>query len=334
MERRDFLKVGVIGGAGTAAAGTLGCAGTTGAAAPPVALVSPEEMDRFLARLDGGLDKLKTGESSIASLFPKLDSTDSNHQKQDVLVRKTLRSLLLVGSFNDLPEEGRVHPGVQDRMWSGMGEMDEAMLGMTSALDSLTPTERADIGLRMRKDPGLGMRIVEAIDQDAAKAGIPMERRLHLRAIAVEACSRMKQSTPLLIDEYVTKVNKVAARPANVAEFERRLVAQMGEEAFFQYRERTEALARRWNVASAGQAANDGAGPNAPPAADPHQRSSRVLTVGGILLGVGALSLLVGGIIVSSGGFVGAFVMTVGALLGIGGLITLIVGAAIRASEG
>lgn len=331
MERRDFLKVGVIGGAGTAAAGTLGCAGTTGAAASPIAVMSPEEMDRFLARLDGGLASLKNGNSSpITSMFPKLDATDPKHQKQDKLVRKTLRSLLLVGSFNDLPEEGRAHPGMQARMWNGMGEMDEAMLGMTSELEALTPTERADIGLRMRKDSGLGMRIVEAIDEDAAKAGISMERRLHLRSIAVEACARMRQSTPLLIDEYVTKVNKVAARPATAAEFERRLVAQMGEEAVFQLRERTEAHARRWNVASTGATTNDGAAPQGPPAANPHQRSNTVLTVGGILLGVGLLALAIGAIFASGGG---VFVMTVGALLGIAGLITLIVGAVIRATE-
>ncbi|MDI1477001.1 hypothetical protein [Polyangium sp. y55x31] len=329
MERRDFLKVGLIGGAGTAAAGTVGCVGTTGTAASPIAVMSPEEMDRFLARLDGGLASLKNGNSSpITSMFPKLDATDSKYQKQDELVRKTLRSLLLVGSFNDLPEEGRAHPGMQARMWDGMGEMDEAMLGMTSELEALTPTERADIGLRMRKDPGLGMRIVEAIDEDAAKAGISMERRLHLRSIAVEACARMRQSTPLLIDEYVTKVNKVAARPATAAEFERRLVAQMGEEAVFQLRERTEMHARRWNVAST-DPKNDGDGPYAPKS-NPHQRSNTVLTVGGILLGVGLLALAIGAIFASGGG---VFVMTVGALLGIAGLITLIVGAIIRATE-
>ncbi|TKD13239.1 hypothetical protein [Polyangium fumosum] len=329
MERRDFLKVGVIGGAGTAAAGSVGCVGTTGAAASPVTLVSPEEMDRFLARLDRGLDSLKTGDSPITSLFPKLDATDSKVQKQDLLVRKTLRSLLLVGSFNDLPEEGRAHPGMQARMWNGMDEMDEAMLGMTSELEALTPTERADIGLRMRKDPGLGMRIVEAIDEDAARAGISMERRLHLRSIAVEACARMKQSTPLLIDEYVTKVNKVAARPVTVADFERRLVAQMGEEAFFQLRERTEAHARRWNVASTGATANDGA-QQGPPAANPHGRSNTVLAVGGILLGVGVLAMVIGGIFASGGG---VFAVTIGAILGIAGLITLIVGAVLRATE-
>ncbi|MDI1443294.1 hypothetical protein [Polyangium sp. 6x1] len=331
MERRDFLKVGVLGGAGTAAAGSLGCAGTTGAAASPVLMVSPEEMDRFLARLDGGLDALKTREARIPSMIPARDATDPKYQKQEQVVRKTLRSLLLVGSFNDLPEEGRAHPGMQARMRNGMGEMDEAMLGMTSELEALTPTERADIGLRMRKDPGLGMRIIEAIDEDAAKAGISMERRLHLRSIAVEACARMKQSTPLLIDEYVTKVNKVAARPVTIADFERRLVAQMGEEAVFQLRERTEAHARRWNVASAGATANDGAAPQAPAAANPHARSNMVLSVGGILLGVGVLALLIGGIFASGGG---VYVMTVGALLGIAGLITLIVGAIMRATEG
>ncbi|HVK66044.1 MAG TPA: hypothetical protein VM694_16290 [Polyangium sp.] len=329
MERRDFLKVGVIGGAGTAATGGLGCAGTTGVAASPVMVVSPEEMDRFLARLDGNLDSLKTGDSPITSLFPKLDATDSKVQKQDLLVRKTLRSLLLVGSFNDLPEEGRAHPGMQARMWNGMGEMDEAMLGMTSELEALTPTERADIGLRMRKDPGLGMRIVEAIDEDAAKVGISTERRLHLRSIAVEACARMKQSTPLLIDEYVTKVNKVVARPVTVADFERRLVAQMGEEAFFELRERTEAHARRWNVASTGATANDGAA-QGPTAAKPHSRSNTVLAVGGILLGVGVLAMVIGGIFASGGGI---FAVTVGAILGIAGLITLIVGAVLRATE-
>jgi hypothetical protein len=269
---------------------------------------------------------------------PAAPGGDADYVKGQEVLRKTLRSLLLVGSFHDLPDEGRAHPGMQERMWRSMGEMDEAMLGLASALEGLTPTERADIGRALRDDPGLGMRIVEALDREASAQGVPMSRRLHLRAIAVEVTGRLRQSAPLLIDEYTGKVRKVAARHGSNEELERRLATQMGEAAFSAMRERTVAASARWNVAQAGGYVYVGptvgvapvySGP--PPLTARQEKGNTVITVGAVLLGLGVVSATAGGVVVATGGPLGAAIaITVGAIVGLGGLITLITGLIMR----
>jgi hypothetical protein len=259
-------------------------------------------------------------------MFPEATAAaagDPTYQQHQAIVRKTLRSLLLVGSFRDLPEEGRAHPGMQDRMWRSMTEMDEAMLGMANALDALTPTERADVGLALRADPDLGMRIVEALDREGAAQGVSTARRAHMRSIAVLACSRLKQSAPMFMDEYVGKVRRVAARSGTIEEVERRLAVQMGETAFWQMRERNLAAVARWNVADSSGQVWSGSEPR-------HERGGGAITAGAILLGVAAVLGISGGILVAQGNIVGAFLLTPGAILGLAGLITLIVGLALR----
>ncbi len=335
MERREFLRAGAVAGAGAVSLGGAGCAGLGEGLAPPLAPMSGAEMDGFLARLDRSMTSISTGDpfSDLlpGSAVPAADAAD--YAKGQEVLRKTLRSLMLVGSFHDLPDEGRAHPGMQDRMWRSMGEMDDAMLGVTGALAGLTPTERADIGRALRDDPGLGMRIVEALDREAGALGVPMSRRLHLRAIAVEVSGRLRQSAPLLIDEYAGKVRKVAARHGSSEEIERRLATQMGDQAFWAMRDRTVAAAARWDVAQAGgyvyvgPVVGGAPSPYVSQAPGARKRAETVITVGAVLLGLGVVAGAAGGIVLASGGPLGAAVaVTVGAVVGLAGLITLIVG--------
>jgi hypothetical protein len=345
IERRDFLKMGAVAGAGAAALGTSGCAGVTEALAPPPLPLSNRDMKLFLSRLDHSMKSVSTT-NALSSLLPKtaidtIKTDDPEFQKSDQLFRKTLRSMLLAGSFKDLPEEGRVHPGMQDRMWRALPEMNDAMLGMTNMLESLTPTERADIGRVLRKDPDLGMRIVGALDNEAAAAGVTLARRMHLRTVAADTTFRMRQSTPLFIEEYTGKVRKIADRQGSSEAFQRRLQAQMGDAAFWGYQARAQELASRWQIARADGDDEEGDenaprviyGPYAPPEKK-ERPGGTAMIVGGILLGVGALTAGIGGIILASGGGIGgAFVVTVGAVIGVGGLVTLIVGAIMRAAS-
>jgi hypothetical protein len=341
IERRDFLRMGALAGAGAAALGTSGCAGITEALAPPPLPLSNRDMELFLSRLDHSMKAVSTT-NALSSLLPKkaldkIKTDDPEFQKNDQLFRKTLRSLLLVGSFKDLPEEGRVHPGMQDRMWRALPEMNDAMLGMTDMLEALTPTERADIGRMLRKDPDLGMRIIGALDNEAAVAGVTLARRMHMRTVAADTSFRMRQSTPLFIEEYTGKVRKIADRQGSSEAFQRRLAAQMGDAAFWGYQARTQELASRWQIARADagdeESANENInGPYAPGVGGKKEpRGGTALMVGGILLGVGALIAGIGGLIVASSGDIGgAILITVGAAVGLGGLITLIVGAIMR----
>lgn len=336
LHRREFLKTSTLVGVGTAA---TACAGRDeGLLVVPASALSTADMDAYIARLDGSMNAIATGPSPIPKLFPdkKWNSTDPVIKSGEELLRKNLRSLLLVGSFQDLPEEGRAYPGMQARMWSSMTEMDEAMRGTHNSLSSMTPTERADIGRALRADPELGMRIVEAFDIEAAAQGLPMERRMHMRTLAVQVTNRLKQSSPMFIDEYTTKTQKILTRSSDTEDVQRQILAALGEEEFFALRDRTFKYSERWRLAQANPPA--GAATVAPPpygygqtkAAPKDPPGSGAITAGAILLGLGVVVLLIS---VSVGDIAGAFGVTAGALLGLAGLITLIVGAAIRASS-
>lgn len=257
MERREFLKVSTAATAGAAAVASSAC--TTGGAhllAPPV--VSLEDMDAFLERLDIGMSSISKA-NALASLVPAgadLEALEARVGREelargDSLFRGTLRSLLLTGSFRDLPEEGRVHPGMQARLWESLDEMNDSMLGLHKYLQGLSPTERADLQRAIRRDPGLPMRVFEALDREAQATGVSLTRRLHMRQIAADVSFRMRHSTPLLVDEYTSKVERVVARSGADTELERSLVVTMGEAAFWEYHARTFAYAERWSARGA-----------------------------------------------------------------------------------
>lgn len=326
FDRREFLKASTLVGVGSAA---TACAGRhEGLLLVPPSNPSVADMEAYLGRLDRSLHTVATGPAPFSRIFPdkKLITDDPRIKSGDELLRKNLRSLLLVGSFQDLSEEGRAYPGMQARLWNSMTEMDEAMRGTHKAMHDLTPTERADIGRALKEDPELGMRIVEAFDIDAATLGVPMERRLHLRTLALQVTNRLKQSSSMFIDEYTTKTQKILMRSTEPEDMQRQLIATLGEQEFFALRQRNIEYVERWRVAQAGPVQSPYAGPAKPK--DPP--GTTAITVGAVLLGIGLVVLLIGA---ASGSIGGAFGATVGALLALGGLITLIVGASIRAGS-
>src|SRR5262245_36904126 len=126
MERRSFLQMGAAAGISTVAGAGCGAAGE-----PRLGGFDPArmpDMDAFLAQLDHSMGAIAKG-APLKEFFPSPPAHP--HEK---LVKKSLRSLLLVGSFRDLPEEARAHPEMQARMWGSMQEMDEAIFGMTHTL--------------------------------------------------------------------------------------------------------------------------------------------------------------------------------------------------------
>lgn len=252
MERRDFLKAGALAG-GAAGLGAVGCGavmeGMSAVPVPSIAELEALDMGSFLKRLDTSLGFIQSSASTgslVTSDMHAAARADPRFERADETVRKTLRTLLLASSFGDLPEAGRAHPGMQSRMWSSLQEMDEATLGMNRMLGSLTPTERADIGRLLREDATSSARILGALDDEAVKAGVTDKRRTHLQDVGRHACFRLRQSTGLFIDEHAEKVKKVAARDGSFESVQRRVMAQMGEQAFWDYQARQTALARAW----------------------------------------------------------------------------------------
>jgi hypothetical protein len=330
VARREFLKTSTLIGMGTAA---TACASRPGdLLVVPSTDLTATDMEAYLARLDRSMNSIAVNPSPIVKIFPekKFKLDEPVMKSGEDLMRKNLRSLLLVGSFRDLPEEGRVYPGMQARMWGAMGEMDDAMRGTHQALSALTPTERADIGRALRADPELGMRIVEAFDAESAAQGVPVERRMHLRSLGIQATNRLRQSTTMFIDEYTRKTEKILNSPVDPEELQRKLLATIGEEEFFSLQKRTSLYAEKWRLAQAAPASSPQAAPRQPTASAKDPPGTGAITAGAVLLGIGVVVLLLS---IVAGGVDGFFGVTAGALLGIAGLITLIIGGAIRAAN-
>ncbi len=233
VERRNVLKMGAA--AGVSGLASTGCAtlgdGSLGTAAPP----AMPDLDAFLARLDHGMRAIAAG-NPLQDLLPKSQipaAPGGPPRAEDLLIKKTLRSLLMAGSFRDLSDAERAHPAVQARMHSSMAEMDEAVFGMTHVLESFTPSERARIREAIQSEPDIGMRIAESLDTGASNADISLQRRTHLRAIAAQLTWRLKnQPIETAMDEYIGKVKKVSARNGYSEELQRKLAAQAVTAAF------------------------------------------------------------------------------------------------------
>jgi hypothetical protein len=232
VDRRNVLKLGAVAGFG--GLGSAGCAtvgdGSLGTAAPPIM----PDLDAFLARLDRGMAAIATG-NPLRDLLPKSQAPapGAAPRPEDLLIKKSLRSLLMAGSFRDLNEAERAHPAMQARIWGSMQEMDEAVFGMTHVLEGFSPSERARIRETIQSDPDIGMRIAEALDTDAATADVSLQRRTHLRAIASQLTWRLKnQPIETAIDEYVGKVKKVSSRNGYSEELQRKLAAQAATSLF------------------------------------------------------------------------------------------------------
>lgn len=341
MDRRDVLKLGV----GAVATAGSGCA----TLAPAFAGMTDGDMDTFLGRLDDVMGRLAT-EPILERFFEGTKrpvSEAPRYAQGQNLARKTLRSLFLVGTLRELPEERIAHPGVQQRLRDSMGEFDEAMFGMTDLLAGLSPEERGDVSKAFKEDPNLGMKLMGALDGEAAAWGVSTEGRLKLRTVSTQVTTRLKQSPDLFIEEYVGKMRKLAARHGAQEQAQRELATSVGEAMLWQGEQPAESEA-------AGGALTPPppppAEPSTPVAAPPQQTDAQgrpltnaealaerrrkaarttgtvMLTAGGIALGVGAALFGISFATLNATGGVSIILATVGALVGIGGLIVLLIG--------
>jgi len=148
-----------------------------GARTLPEEALDDAQIREHLARLDLHLDAISRGRRPLVSFDD--EGTSRRFPDAPPLMRDTIRSLLVLGSFHDLPEQGRVHPAVQARMVAAMPEMDRAVSGMHDIVFSLDAVERAELTAALRREPRLVTRAAEAIDGEAAA-----RRRRATRAMA------------------------------------------------------------------------------------------------------------------------------------------------------
>ena len=205
MKRRGFLK----GSIGTLAAGATSSVALGDIIAPNWANITPPEMDHFLIELDGAMDRIENEPNGGRFVTELLNHAPNENEA--LLFRKSMRSLLLVGNFRDLSIDGQVHPGVQRRLNYSAPEIDSVMQDIVNEMKSLSPADIADIKLALSRDRNLGERVLEAIHLETKTIGVPARRRHQLRVMGKRILRRLKHSPGLLIDEYVTKYEKLAA---------------------------------------------------------------------------------------------------------------------------
>ena len=240
MKRRDFL----VGSMGALAAGVTGCAGINQIVAPNWYNITPLQMDRFLIASDGAMNQITENTEGGRFLSELQQKTPS--EKDARLYRQGMRSLLLAGNFGDLSVAGQVHPGVQERLQYSAPEMDAAVSGTTDHMKSLSPTARADIQSALREDPTLGDRLLETVDNETAAVGASNRRRMQLQILGKHIIERLKHSSDMFINEYVTKCEKLTAVSGSVAETQRFMAARMGEAAFKARVREAENAAQYW----------------------------------------------------------------------------------------
>lgn len=277
--------------------------------------MSPDEIGLVLSRLDSGMAQI-SGMSPLGSLVPGSSAPSALVTHAEQLGRKAMRVLYLTGVFQDLPEDARLDPRVQERVRRAMPEMDEAVLGMAELLKQTSPSERAALKQTLDERPELVDQVGEALDRGAGEADVPLKRRLHLRRLIKHVAWRMQRQSPTaVIEEYTDKVDRMVERHGAQESLQRALVAQAAGQLL-------------WD-GEANATGADGLGAGAG-AAEAH--GTPALVAGATMLGFGILTGVVGYAIGVGGNITGLFVATLGVVTIIAGLITLLVGAIIRAA--
>jgi hypothetical protein len=332
MKRRDIL----IGGA------ALGLAPEAGAATREPEF-DPARVESALERVDQRMASLATMDLSTSAPKTVLDTEIFASRAR--LARAAARTLYFTGAFMEFDEHERLHPGVQERMRRLQPEVDEAVDGLTSFIESLGPSDCRALQEAFRRDPDLATRVGEQLQQVAKDDGFGFSRRVDLRLAVADLGARIRtQNASLLLDPIAQKVRRIQANPKTDEERERVFAIRAGEKAFWEFQQRSAQAVATWDLIYANRAASYlGALPDtypSPPEVTPQEKAQRLASAdqtkrtGFIVMGIGAGTLALGGIFYLIGttgatGFGTAAVVlgvTVGPLLLVIGLIILIVG--------
>lgn len=228
MERRDFLRRGAIGASGVVVGGTV--PERAEAARPSPVVAPPADMDEYVRRIDSGVDRLS--QWPIADRFPRFDG---DRDQLNDLARKSLHTLFVTGMFGDLPVDKQLHPAMQDRLWASQETMDQALEGVTDFLTSRSTEQLERVRSTLRSRPEVLEEIVRTVDEEAERSGLSEPRRAQLRAMFNETSWRLKSQPPrLMIDEYVSKVDRASASDIESEARQRWIAARYGAEVFWQ----------------------------------------------------------------------------------------------------
>jgi hypothetical protein len=186
-------------------------------------------MDAYLARMDEGLARI--GRWSITADRPGFAG---DRAATDTLARSAIRTLYLTGMLGDLPVEQQLHSGMQERLWSELPMMDEAVDRMEDFLASRTDADLARVQAALRGPDRVAERIADALDAEAERVGVSAWRRRQVRdTIALAAWRLAHQPPALIVHEYMDKIARVDASDIALEARRRWLATQVGERVFW-----------------------------------------------------------------------------------------------------
>ncbi len=225
MDRRAFLGVG-------AASGLALTAPPPGSTPPAPAIPRPgpvDDMDAYLARVDGGMDRIARW--SVTADHPAFTG---DRAATDTLARSSIQTLYLTGMLGDLPIAQQQHAGMQERLWANLPLMDDALERMYDFLASRTDTDLARVQAALRGPDRVAERIADALDEQAALAGVSEWRRRQVRDTIGLAAWRLAHQPPaLIVDEYQDKLARVDASDIAAEARTRWLASMVGERLFW-----------------------------------------------------------------------------------------------------
>ena len=232
MERRELLQMGGLFGIGMTLGGGTGCL-------PRVVPrhASDAEMTKVLATLDENLERVSRYD--MLDDFTRRANTNARYTDNDrALSRMSMRSLYMSATFRSLPEEAQMHPAMQERVIKQLPEMDEAIFGMTDRMSTLAEDRREFVRAALHRETTGPEAISQVFDQGMGVLDMPLRRRFQMRSIFAQVGFRMQKQPAVVIDEYVNKVHKTTALIGSQVELQRRIAAQIGQDAYWKHQHR------------------------------------------------------------------------------------------------
>jgi len=325
MERRDFLQ-GFAALLATAGAGMA----ATGCATSQTAAKAPVDLSGILQWLDNTQASILKTQVDTTKLAASGKLTPRTHALID-LSKRIINGLLVVGIYNDLPASMKRDPQMQQYLKAQVPEFDKATLQLMGYLESLTPTQRAEIKADLQVNQTVA-ELQQMVHQEAGKHNVPSTRTRQFDQLFGQAAWRFKHQDPgAYIDEVLSKADRTLARHG-LSKSRRQALSKA-------------ALADLYKPPAARKSAATASprGRKVAQSPEPHdyrdeKRDNTTATVGGAMVGIG-LGLGLFGMLMAVGsggisGIAGLFWVgmvtgvTIGGLVLIIGIIVAIVGAA------
>ncbi len=239
MKRRAFIRTGLVV---SAVAGAAGSSAFGEIIIPTEENVTHPEMERFLEDMDVRMERIS---SSGGEHIQKLISHTPDESEQRYF-RSSLRSLLLVGSFGELPIKGQTHPWMQKRLMHSASEVDFSVSSSYDMLRNMSDESMEAIRIAFANDPRLGNRIMDTLDLEAKSIGVSSARRRQMKGMSRRIIRRLKHSPEMFIDEYVKKTEKLLLASNSDEALDRMFKMQAGEARYSAYSKEAEIAALHW----------------------------------------------------------------------------------------